>query len=138
MLEEFKNVWCYGKQRGDMPQIRYTDLHLFKKYLDHLGITNSFELHIIDLLDPMQDKFHRSKVDKRKETYSPFGVVKPFIVSTDLMILDGHNTYQVLVEMEHEFHVMCFVVELPPEELINVATNFPLSFKEDWDQITGG
>lgn len=136
MLEMFEDSLFY--ERKNMPQIPYNKLFAFAEYLDSENVVYDMEFESLEDIIPMQDKFHRGKVDKRKASYNEWEVFKPFIMTCDRELLDGHNTYQFLKEVGHKPRMLCFRVFVCANHLIDLAMNFEHSFTEDWEDIKGG
>lgn len=108
-----------------MPQIRRDDLPEFIKSLEQKGISVS-QRHIkVDTLLPTQNEVNMDKIKDKYEKFSNGKSPKPFVVSYDNYILDGHHQLYALKTLDKHTEVPCFVVALKMKDLLKMAHNFP-------------
>lgn len=111
--------------RRDMPQIKKDYIPDFIKSLTKKGINVSKQDICVDFLLPTQNEIN---LDKVKEKYSKFvdgKQPKPFIVSYDNYILDGHHQLFALKTLDKTTKVPCYVVGIKMKDLLKHAHSFP-------------
>jgi hypothetical protein len=112
--------------RKKMPQIRQKYIIDFIKMLK----TDNVEIHKREMsvrnLKPTQNEINMNKVRTKYDGFSTESEeVKPFIVSYDNYILDGHHQLFALKALDPDFKVFCYVINLKMLDLLKYAKKFP-------------
>lgn len=111
--------------RIEMPQIKRENIPEFLAGLRENGIEVSNRTVSIKNLKPTQNEIN---VDKVKEKYQKFvdgKEPKPFLVSYDNFILDGHHQLFALKAVDIDMKVSCYVVGLKMKDLLKLAYKYP-------------
>lgn len=127
MVEEIQRLKnTLNIPRKNMPQIKREDIGSFIKFLAKSGVTVSKRDVEVDSLKPTQSEIN---MDKVREKYEKFvkgtKIPKPFLVSYDNFILDGHHQLFALQTLDSSTKVPCYVVSIRMKELLKHAEDFP-------------
>lgn len=111
--------------RRDMPQIKRDHIPDFIKSLKSKGVDISTRDIIVDTLKPTQNEVNLDKVKEKYQKFVNGKEPKPFIVSYDNYILDGHHQLFALKTLDASRKVPCYVVGVKMKDLLNFAHKFP-------------
>jgi len=112
--------------RKELPQITAANTMEFIDWLENQGIVVQFVSLPVASLRSAQEGIDPEKVAALQN--SPTISTKPFIVSKDNYVLDGHNRWVALLNRDPHFNVEVYRVNLPLNELLPLAHKFPRSF----------
>lgn len=117
--------------RNKMPQIKRDYIPDFIKMLKHNGVSVSTRELSVKNLKPTQNQINLDKVKEKYEKFADGKEVKPFIVSYDNYILDGHHQLFALKTLDSDQKVPCFVVNIVMRDLLQFAHDYPkTTYKE--------
>lgn len=111
--------------RREMPQIKKDFIPHFIKSLKKKGINISERDVCVDALLPTQNEINLDKVKEKYEKFSNGKQPKPFIVSYDNYILDGHHQLFALKTLDKTTRVPCYVVGIKMKDLLRHAHDYP-------------
>jgi hypothetical protein len=111
--------------RRDMPQIKKDFIPDFIKSLKKKGIDISKRKMSVHTLKATQNEINLDKVKEKYEKFVNGKEPKPFIVSLDNYILDGHHQLFALKTLDANMTVPCFVVGIKMKDLLKYAHKFP-------------
>lgn len=111
--------------RRDMPQIKRDYIPDFIKSLKTKGIDISNRNVVVATLRPTQNEVNLDKVKEKYEKFANGKDPKPFIVSLDNYILDGHHQLFALKTLDANMKVPCYVVGVKMKDLLKYAHSFP-------------
>lgn len=111
--------------RRDMPQIKRDFIPDFIKSLRLKGIDISNRSVVVDTLKPTQNEVNLDKVKEKYQKFVDGKDPKPFIVSSDNYILDGHHQLFALKTLDANMRVSCYVVGVKMKDLLKYAHSFP-------------
>lgn len=115
------------RPRRDMPQIRADQIDLFLQALALDGIKVEAGNVLVEALDPSQDELVLPKLSsKERGLASGLMPVKPFIVSKEGFIIDGHHQLAALKKVKPGTSVPVHLVDLPLVHLLELAKSFQL------------
>jgi hypothetical protein len=112
-----------GAQRKLLPQIPKNKVGSFVRLLLGHGINVTARRVLAKELRPVQKNVNKDKI-KEMQPFIYELVKKPFIVSREYYILDGHHTWVLAKENNEDFPLTAIVVDLPIKELIRVGRVF--------------
>jgi hypothetical protein len=126
MVEEIQRLnTSMNISRKNMPQIQSKNIDNFLEFLSSKGISVSNRTISIDSLKPIQNEIDLDKVrDKYEDFINGNESPKPFIVSYDNYILDGHHQLYALKIIDNFKKIPCFQVSINMRELLKLANNF--------------
>lgn len=129
-IQKLKNT--LNIPRNKMPQIKREYINDFIKALNKSGVEVSKRQISVNSLKPTQSEINMNKVrDKYEKFNSGKKTPKPFIVSYDNFILDGHHQLFALQSIGKDTKVECYYVALRMRDLIDFASEFPkTTYKE--------
>lgn len=133
MVEEIQRLKnTLNIPRRDMPQIKREFIPDFIKALSKNGISVSKREMDVKNLKPTQSEINMNKVREKYEKFvNGVKTPKPFIVSYDNFILDGHHQLFALQTLEKDTRVDCYHVGLRMKDLLKFAHDFPkTTYKE--------
>jgi hypothetical protein len=110
--------------REQMPQITQANTMEFIDWLEGQGITVQFVAMPVALLRCVQGA---DAVDPKKVTAlqnSQTISTKPFIVSKDNYVFDGHHRWLALLNRDPHFSVDTYRVNLPIRDLLDMAGKY--------------
>lgn len=120
-----------GVSRKSMPQIKSA---LMPKFLDELrdkGIKVKKKKISVADLTASQGEIDDKKVKSMADNAPEKSLNKPFVISKDKFILDGHHRHQALVQRDPNFKATVYQVNLPIMSLILAASQFSkVKFKD--------
>lgn len=111
--------------RIQMPQIRRENIPDFLDHLRHQGIDVSERSVAIKSLRPTQNEINTDKVKEKYQKLANGKEPKPFLVSYDNFILDGHHQLFALRTLDDSMKMTCYVVGLKMTELLKMAHKYP-------------
>ena len=114
-----------------MPQIASKDISDFIEYLTSVGLTVRREKAVVGQLKPTQNEINYDKVEKKVADFESGFTVKPFIVSSDGHILDGHHQWRALSKIDPCREVEIYRVDCTMDPLVNFAKGYPKVFYKD-------
>jgi len=111
--------------RREMPQIKKKYIPDFLEVLKDRGVGVSHRNISISSLKPTQNEIDLDKVKEKVEKFTNGKEPKPFVVSYDNFILDGHHQLFALRVLDKNTKVSCYVVDLKMKDLLKYAYKFP-------------
>lgn len=120
--------------RKNMPQIKREYIPDFIKLLGTHGITVTKRSVSVRNLKPTQSEINMNKVREKHEKFvNGKKEPKPFIVSYDNFILDGHHQLLALQTLDKDTTVSCYVVGVKMKDLLQYAHDYPKVTYKDID-----
>ena len=116
LIKEEMARGCFNIGREQMPQIN--EIEEFKSYLKFNGVNFIEKSFATRTIKPTQIEYDEEKV-KNMDLIKD----KPIVISSDLMVLDGHHRYFKHIE-EDEKMIFAIKVDLPINELLITCNNF--------------
>ena len=117
--------------RSEMPQIKEQDIQNFLEYLKNNNVKITRKKILVNFLLPTQNEINLEKVKEKSEKISNnIGIIKPFIVSSDNHILDGHHQLYALKSLDENIKVDCVSVDITISELLLYAQSYPKTYKK--------
>lgn len=110
-----------GIDRAHMPQIKGSDIPDFLEFLREKGIRITDRSVPVKSLLPTQKEVDSDKIDSKIKTGFE---IKPFIVSNDNRVLDGHHQLYALKQMNPEQSVKIYSVGLTMQKLLDIAKSY--------------
>lgn len=111
--------------RYTMPQIKLDQYPKFFSYLKDLGVGVSATVYAADRLKATQKEINAGRVaEKVAQIRGSAWTPRPFIISADLHVLDGHHQLFALRQVDPSREVPCYVVDIPMLQLVSVARGF--------------
>lgn len=112
--------------RSQMPQIRKDDINEFMGFLKSNGIkVEEIEIEV-SKLKPTQNEINLNKVKVKHDDFKESSsTLKPFMVSNDDHILDGHHQLYALKSLNGEMKVKAHRIDYPMLGIIDFAKKFP-------------
>lgn len=118
-----------GIPRYEMPQIREVDIEEFIKFLKNKNIKVLKKKISLSKLKATQEEVNFEKIKKKHRDFKRTKQkIKPFIVSKDNHILDGHHQLFALKEIIPNAKVNCYLINLKITQLLNMAKKFSKVF----------
>ena len=129
-IQKLKNT--LNIPRNKMPQIRREYIEDFIKSLKKLGVSVTKRYIAVKSLKPTQAEINMNKVKEKQENFvSGAKTPKPFMVSDDNFILDGHHQLFALQTIDPTTRVYCYHIGVLMRVLLVLAGNFPkTTYKE--------
>ena len=126
MVEQVKHLSdTLNIPRREMPQIKKKYIPDFLEVLKDRGVSVSHRDISISSLKPTQNEIDLDKVKEKVEKFTNGKEPKPFVVSYDNFILDGHHQLFALRVLDKNTKVSCYVVDLKMKDLLKYAYKFP-------------
>ena len=117
--------------RNRMPQIKQRDIGNFIKELEKEGVPVSMKSVPIKTLKPTQKEVNSEKINKKMDDFSRGATPKPFVISIDNFILDGHHQLYALKELDSDSKVVAYVVGVKMSDLLKMAHDYDrVGYKE--------
>jgi len=122
--------------RGDLPQIKSTDVSEFMSWLEKEKGVESFNTSLgVDELTPIQKEINITKAKSMVEAHQAGKIDlyagKPVMVSRDEHLIDGHHRWYALGLMQEDVDLDIVMINLDVEDLLEIMKEFPkTSFKE--------
>lgn len=113
-----------GKDRIEMPQITRQDIQLFIRELEREGVPVRSDTRYVSSLKPSQNEVDLDKIKDKAQSLSDGEEPKPFIVSLDNYILDGHHQLYAMKTLYTDANAAVYVVGLKMDDLINFARKY--------------
>jgi len=111
--------------RAKMPQISKSYINSFIDFIRGEGIKVKTIKIAVSKLKPTQNEINLEKVKSRYEYIVKTKDVKPFIISNDYHILDGHHQLFALYEIDKNMKIECQMIDYPMLGIIEYAKKFP-------------
>lgn len=126
MVEEIQRIHnSMNISRINMPQIKEKNIKHFLDFLTDKGISVSNRTISINSLKPTQNEIDSDKVKSKYEDFiSGKESPKPFIISYDNYILDGHHQLFALRILDNSKKVSCHQVSINMKDLLKLAKDF--------------
>ena len=123
-IQRLKNTLNIPRKK--MPQIKREYIPDFIKTLNTHGIDVSKRIVSVRNLKPTQSEVNMNKVREKHDNFvTGKKQPKPFIVSYDNFILDGHHQLLALQTLDKDATVSCYVVNLKMKDLLQYAHDYP-------------
>lgn len=120
-----------GILRKDMPQIKSADMAEFM----HFAAENKVDIMrgktTVGDLKPSQDEYNAKQAEQMPEE----ALRKPLTISKDGYVLDGHNRWARLRELDPEQKVVTNRVMLNARDALKLMHSFPKTFRKSVDQV---
>lgn len=129
-----------GVPRERMPQIKHSDMAEFMGFLKMNGVkVEELDIDVSNLL-PTQKEIDVNKVKMKRDSLmaSESQEMKPFMVSNDNHILDGHHQLYALKSMNAEMKVPAYKADCSIESMMNYAKLFPKAAYKSLEEDAGG
>lgn len=112
--------------RCQMPQIKKDDINEFMGFLKSNGIkVEDVEIEV-SKLKPTQNEINLNKVKVKHDDFKEnSNGLKPFMMSNDNHILDGHHQLYALKNLNSEMKVKAHRIDYPMLGIIDFAKKFP-------------
>lgn len=111
--------------RREMPQIKRKHISEFLASLKEQGIRVTMAELSVEQLRPTQNEINVDKVKTKCDKFMSGEFPKPFIVSKDGYILDGHHQLFALKSINSKELAKCYVIHLDMNTLLKLAHKFP-------------
>lgn len=112
--------------RNQMPQIKKSDIGEFIDFIKSNGIKVEDVDIEVSKLKPTQNEINLNKVKiKHDDIKDNISDIKPFIMSNDNHILDGHHQLYALKNLNKEMVVKAHKIDYPMMAIIDFAKKFP-------------
>ena len=112
--------------RCQMPQIKKDDINEFIGFLKSNGIKVEEVEMEVSKLKPTQNEINLNKVKIKYDDFRDNATeMKPFMVSKDDHILDGHHQLYALKSLNTEMRVKAHKIDYPMLGIIDFAKRFP-------------
>lgn len=112
--------------RSQMPQIKREDIAEFIGFLKSNGVKVEDSEVKVSELKPTQNEINLNKVKLKYDDFRESSdSMKPFMVSNDNHILDGHHQLYALKNMNGEMAVKAHKIDYPMLGIIDFAKKFP-------------
>jgi hypothetical protein len=120
--------------RREMPQIKKKFISDFLDVLKDRGVSIHTRDISVSSLKPTQNEIDLDKVKEKLEKFHDGKEPKPFVVSYDNFILDGHHQLFALRAFDKNTKVKCYVVDLSMKDLLKYAYKFPKTTYKNIDE----
>ena len=126
MFEEIQRLTTsLNVPRNKMPQIQRKYIPNFLKFLKSKNVSFHTREVSVRSLKPTQNELDMNKVRRKYEGYaSQSEEIKPFIVSYDNYILDGHHQLFAIKMIDPDSYVPCYVLDVKMLDLLNYAKQY--------------
>jgi phosphopantetheine adenylyltransferase len=139
--ESIKNIPnSLNVPRAQMPQIKHSDVPDFVNFMKNNGVKVE-ELDIdVSNLQPTQKEIDPNKVKIKYDSLKDGQAegMKPFIISNDNHILDGHHQLYALKNINSEMKVHAYKVDCPITAMLDYAKMFPKTEYKSLDEDQAG
>lgn len=116
-----------GIARKDMPQIAAPDINHFLKRLKDKHVKIVKTKLIVNQMKPTQKEINLERVKEKLGQPQ----IKPFIVSKDHYILDGHHQWMAMRMKDAHQYAEVYIINLPMHELLGFAKNYDRTHYKD-------
>lgn len=131
-IQQLKNT--LNIPRKNMPQIKREFIPDFIKTLSKHGVDVAKRDVSVRTLKPTQSEVNMNKVrEKHNKFVNGKKEPKPFIVSYDNFILDGHHQLLALQTLDKDIKVPCYVIGIRMKDLLQYAHEYPKTTYKDID-----
>lgn len=136
MIEEVQRLTnSLNIPRNKMPQIKKKYIPDFIETLKDRGVSVSTKDISVKALKPTQNEINLDKVKEKVDKFSAGDKqAKPFIVSYDNYILDGHHQLFALKTLDSNSKVKCYYVDVMMKDLLKYAHQFPQTTYKEIDE----
>jgi len=124
ILESISTINLDGMPREIMPQIPRKNIPSFLRYVREKGIKIRKIKVPVSSLRPAQNKICNNKVKKKYDNFENGIKPKPFIVSRDNYIMDGHHQLYALIAHDSQCEVEVYKIDLDMGNLLNIAKSY--------------
>lgn len=133
MIRQFKS--SRGIMRDQMPQIHKSKSVSFCCWLQsEFNVKSTFMNCRVFKIKPTQSEYNQdkvlSKIDEGLEN-----IKKPFIISMDGYLLDGHHSYKAIFNINQNEVVDVIRVQATIDSLINYAKKYEHSYTKDINDV---
>ena len=129
-----------GVPRNKMPQIKSDLMGDYINYINDMGVRITKKKLPISTLKNTQGQLSKDKIQGLLKGAGRQSLEKPFIVSSDNYILDGHHRANALYNIDDRYKASVIQVNLPIKKLIQVTHDFDkVKYKaiDELSQLTG-
>ena len=123
-----------GIPRNKMPQIKSTLMGDYIRYIDNQNIRVSKKKLPISTLKNSQGQLNKDKIQGLLKGAGRQSLEKPFIISSDNYILDGHHRANALYNIDDKYKANVIQINLPIKKLIQVTHDFSKVKYKDIDE----
>ena len=123
-----------GIPRNKMPQIKSTLMGDYIRYIDDMGVRVSKKKLPISTLKNSQGQLNKDKIQGLLQKGGRSSLEKPFIISSDNYILDGHHRANALYNIDDNHKASVIQINLPIKKLIKVTHDFSNVKYKDIDE----
>jgi len=123
-----------GIPRSKMPQIKSTLMGDYIRYIDNQNIRVSKKKLPISTLKNSQGQLNKDKIQALLKGTARQSLEKPFIISSDNYILDGHHRANALYNIDDKYKANVIQINLPIKKLIQVTHDFSKVKYKDIDE----
>lgn len=123
-----------GIDRSKMPQIKSTLMGDYIRYIDDMGIRVRKKKLPISTLKNTQGHLNKKKIQGLLQKGGKESLQKPFIISSDNYILDGHHRANALYNIDDKHRANVIQINLPIKKLIQVTHDFSKVKYKDIDE----
>jgi hypothetical protein len=120
-----------GLSRAEMPQIKSGDMDEFLQYARDHGVDVDRTTMRVGDLAPTQNEYNPEHAAQLTDA----ALRKPLVVSQDGHVLDGHNRWARLHEIDPDAKIDVNRVNLPTMSALGLMHSFPKSFTKDISSI---
>ncbi len=129
MIRQFKN--SRGISRKDMPQIHKSKSVSFCCWLQtKFNVKSTFMNCRVFRIKPTQSEYNQEKVLAKMDEGLE-NIKKPFIITMDGYLLDGHHSYKAIMNIDQSTVVDAIRVQTTIESLIEYAKQYEHSYTKD-------
>jgi len=123
-----------GIDRSKMPQIKSTLMGDYIRYIDDMGVRVRKKKLPISTLKNTQGHLNKKKIQGLLQKGGKESLQKPFIISSDNYILDGHHRANALYNIDDKHRANVIQINLPIKKLIQVTHDFSKVKYKDIDE----
>lgn len=120
-----------GIARKDMPQIKSADMPEFFEYAKAAGVGVTQTTVEANTLKPSQNELNPAQVAQMPEE----ALRKPITVSADHYVLDGHNRWARMLELNPSAKIAVNRIESKVRAALRLMQSFPKAFKKTVEDI---
>lgn len=113
-----------GISRNKMPQIKSDLMGDYINYINDMGVRITKKKLPISTLKNTQGELSKDKIKGLLKSSGKQSLEKPFIISSDNYILDGHHRANALYNIDDRYKANVIQVNLPIKKLIQVTHDF--------------
>lgn len=125
------NLGGLGIPRSEMPQIKSSDMPEFIEYAKGKGVSVTTSKAKVSDLKPSQKEVNPDQVAQMPEG----ALRKPITVSNDNYVLDGHNRWARLLQLDGNNVIDTVELGLKAKEALALMHSFPKSFSKRVEDV---